>query len=87
MAERNQHYKTEGGRGYKNEGGGTNGGQNVGRGGPVVRTLDPQSREPGFESSCCHIEALAISFTPRCHSSLSCINEYLAIERGGHMNE
>ena len=53
----------------------------MGRGGAVVRTLDSQSREPGFESSCCRFEALAISFIPRCHSSLNCIDEYLATER------
>ena len=32
----------------------------VGNSGVVVRTLGPQSREPGFESSCCRFEALAI---------------------------
>ena len=43
-----------------------------GRGGAAVRTSDSQWREPGFESSCCRFETLAISLTPRCHSSLSC---------------
>ena len=52
----------------------------------AVRTPDPQSREPGFESSCCRFETLAISFTPRCHSSLSCINEYMATKWDGHVN-
>ena len=55
----------------------------VGYSGLVVRTSDSQSREPRFESSCCHFQAVAILFTPRCFSSLSCINEYLAIESGG----
>ncbi|KAI0226886.1 hypothetical protein LSAT2_022656 [Lamellibrachia satsuma] len=32
-------------------------------------------------------EAAAISFNPRCHSSLSCINEYLATDSGGCMKE
>ena len=32
----------------------------VGRGGVGVRMPDFQSRYPGFESSCCHFEALAI---------------------------
>ena len=55
----------------------------MGHGGSVVRTQDSQSREPEFESSRCRFEAFAISFTPHCHSSLSCINEYLAVDRGG----
>ena len=42
------------------------------------------SREPGLESSCCHFKAWAISFTPRCFSSPSCVNEYLLIGRGGY---
>ena len=44
----------------------------VGHSSVVVSKLDSQSREPGFESTCFHFEALAILFTPRCHSSLSC---------------
>ena len=30
---------------------------------------------------------LSISFTPQCHSSLSCINEYLATDSGGYVTE
>ena len=56
----------------------------VGRGSVVVRTSGSPSREPGFESSCCCFKALANFFIPHCHSSLSCINEYLAI---GRLNE
>ena len=41
---------------------------------------------PGFESSYSHFKALAILFIPHCHSSLSCINEYLATDRGGYLN-
>ena len=37
------------------------------------------TREPGFESSCCHFENLSIAFSPRCRSSVSCINEYLQV--------
>ena len=33
-------------------------------------------KNPGFET-------LIISFTPHYHGSLSCINEYLAKDRGG----
>ena len=32
-------------------------------------------------------EAYAISLTPRCFSSISCLNEYLATDRGGYVNE
>ena len=46
----------------------------------LIRMAYCQSREPGFEFSCCCFETLATSFNPRCHSSLSCINEYLAID-------
>ena len=58
----------------------------VGRGCIAVRTLGSQSREPGFESSCCCFEALSVSFIPRCHSLFRCINEYLATDRGGYFN-
>ena len=43
----------------------------------AVRTSDSQSREPGFESSCCRFEDWAISFTPRCFSSVF-VNEHPA---------
>ena len=59
----------------------------VGCGSIVVRWLHPQPREPRFESSCCCFETLAILFIPHCHSSLSYINEYLAIDRDGYRNE
>ena len=39
----------------------------------VVRTPDSQSRETGFESTCCRFENLLIFVTPRCHSCC-CIN-------------
>ena len=52
----------------------------VGRDSIPVRRLDSQSREPGFKSHCGRFEPLASLITPRCHSSLSCINEYLAIQ-------
>ena len=51
----------------------------------VARASNSQSRDSGFESSFCRFEALIISFTPRCSSSLSCINEYLAIDSGGYL--
>ena len=49
----------------------------------MVRTSDSQSREPGFESSCCHFETWAILFTLRWFSSINCLNEYLAIHSSG----
>ena len=57
--------------------------QTVGHSCIVVRTWDIYLR--GLESSCCHFETWAISFTPHCFSSLSCINEYLAIDSDGYM--
>ena len=49
----------------------------VGRDSIPVRRPDYQSREPGFKSHCGRFEPLASLITPRCHSSLSCINEYM----------
>ena len=55
--------------------------------GVVVYRLKHLTLNPGFEVLCCCFEALAISFTPRCLSSLSCVNKYLAIDSGGCVNE
>ena len=52
----------------------------MGRDDIPVRRPDSQSREPGFKSHCGRFEPLASLITPCCHSSLSCINEYLAIQ-------
>ena len=52
----------------------------MGRDSIPVRRPDSQSGEPGFKSHCGRFEPLASLITPRCHSSLSCINEYLAIQ-------
>ena len=59
----------------------------MGHGGSVVKISDSQSREPSLDFSCCHFEAWTISLTPRCHSSLSCINEFMATDSGGYVNE
>ena len=56
----------------------------LGRGGGVVITSGPKPRDPEFESSRCPIEALAISFIPRCHSSLSVC---LHTDGGGQLNK
>ena len=43
---------------------------------------------PGSDSEvdCFRFEALVMSFTPRCHSSLRCINEYLATNIRGYVS-
>ena len=40
---------------------------------------------PGSNSLCCRFEAWSFLFSPRCHSSLSGINEYVAIDSGGNV--
>ena len=57
----------------------------VGRGSVAVESR-ALNRENVFESSCRRFGVLAILFTPRCHSSLSRINECLVIDRSGHLN-
>ena len=59
----------------------------VGRDSIPVRRPDSQSREPGFKSHCGRFEPLASLITPRCHSSLSCINEWWIRDSGGYVNE
>ena len=60
----------------------------VGHSGVVATTSHSQSREPGFESfHCCHFEACAISSTRRYLISLSCLNEYVAINSCVYVNE
>ena len=56
--------------------------------GLIRRTItykEKHSRKPGFESSCCRFDDFAISFIPRCHSSLICIKEYLATDRANSL--
>ena len=52
----------------------------VGHDGIPVRMPDSHLREPSFKSHCGCIKPLPSLITPRCHSSLSCINEYLAVQ-------
>ena len=50
--------------------------------------LDSKSREPGFESPLCYcVEVWAFSFSPQRPSSLSCVNEHLAIDSGGNVSD
>ena len=51
------------------------------------RASDSQLREPGFESCAAVLKPWASFFTLHCSSSLSCINEYLAINSGGYVYE
>ena len=48
---------------------------------------DSRLREPGFESCAVVLKPWASFFTLHCSSSLSCINEYLAVDSGGHVYE
>ena len=49
--------------------------------------LHSRLREPGFESCAAVLKPWARFFTLHCSSSLSCINEYLAIDSGGYVYE
>ena len=50
---------------------------------------DSQSREPGFESPFATVSKIGrhFSFTSQTPCSLSCINEYLAIDSGGNVSD
>ena len=49
------------------------------------RTRNRES--PGSNHLCYHFEVWAFSFSPRCPSSPSYVNEYLTIECGGNMSQ
>ena len=51
------------------------------------RASDCRLREPGFDFYAALLKPWASFFTLRCSSSLSCINEYLAINNGGNVYE
>ena len=51
------------------------------------RASDSQLREPGFEPCAAVLKPWASFFTLHCSSSLSCINEYLAIDSDGYVYE
>ena len=51
------------------------------------RTSDSRLRGPGFESYAAVLKPRARFFTLHCSSSLSCINEYLAIGTAGYVYE
>ena len=51
------------------------------------RTSDSRLRGLGFKSCAAVLKPRAGVFTPHYSSSLSCINEYVAIDSGGYMYE
>ena len=51
------------------------------------RALDSRLREPGFECYAAVLKPWARFFTLHCSSSLSYINECLAIDNGGYVYE
>ena len=48
-----------------------------------VRASDSRLRGPGFESCAAVLKPWASFITIHCSSSLSCINEYIALDSGG----
>ena len=59
-------------------------------GSSAVECRDSQSKEPRFEFPFATVLKLcmwALAFGPRRPGSLSCINEYLAVDSGGIMSE
>ena len=53
----------------------------------VVESRTRNRESPGSNPRCYRFEVWAFSFTSRRLSRLSCINEYLAIDSGGHVSE
>ena len=51
------------------------------------RASDSRLREPGFESCAVVLKPWASFVTLHCSSSVSCINECLAIDSGGYVYE
>ena len=51
------------------------------------RALDSRLKEPGFKSCAAVLKPWASLFTLHCSSSISCLNEYLVIDRGGYVYE
>ena len=59
----------------------------VEHGSSVVECMIRNQESPGFNPLCYHFETWAFSFSPLTPRSLSCINEYLAIDSGGNVSE
>ena len=59
----------------------------VERGSSVVECRTRNRESPGSNPLCYCFEVWAFLFSSRRLSRLSCINEYLAIDSGGHVSE
>ena len=59
----------------------------VERGSSVVESRTRNREGPGSNLICYRFKVWAFSFSSRRLSRLSCINEYLAIDSGGHVSE
>ena len=59
----------------------------VERGSSVVECWTRNRESLGSNHLCYRFEVWAFSFSSRRLSQLSCINEYLAIDSGGHVSE
>ena len=57
------------------------------RGSSEVECRTCNQESPGSNPLCYRFEDWAFSFSPRRPSSLSCINEYLATDSGGHVSD
>ena len=66
-------------------GGGVGGWEVIGKEGRMwfvergISAVECRTSSPGSNPLCCHFRVWAFSFSPRHPSSISCINEYLAI--------
>ena len=58
----------------------------VGWRGALIRALGIQLSELGFESCAAALHLGQVPFALHCCSSLSCMNEYLAVNSGGYVN-
>ena len=56
------------------------------RGGSAVERWTRNRDSRGSNPHCFRLNTRAFSFSPRCLSSLSCINEYMAIDSDGNVS-
>ena len=57
------------------------------RGSSVVKCQTNNRESLVLNPLCYHFEVCEFSFSPRCLSSLSCINEYVATDSGGNVSD
>ena len=53
--------------------------------GSVARTLNFPTKRTRVRNPCCWVKPWASLFILHCSSSLSCLNEYLAVDNGGYL--